>query len=103
MLGTDEGFGIPFVEALAAGCQVIATDHPLAREVVGDAGLLIAAGNPAAVGQQLVEPPAVPAKGRARHMMRFSWTAFGQAYEAELLKIARPRRERREVNLGCSA
>jgi hypothetical protein len=103
MLGTDEGFGIPFVEALAAGCQVIATDHPLAREVVGDAGLLIAAGNPAAVGQQLVEPPAVPAKGRARHMMRFSWTAFGQAYEAELLKIARPRRERREVDLGCSA
>ena len=27
MLGTDEGFGLPFVEALAAGCQVIATDH----------------------------------------------------------------------------
>lgn len=37
---TREGFGIAFVEAMAAGCTVIAADHPdsAAREVIGDAG-----------------------------------------------------------------
>lgn len=37
-----EGFGITLVEAMAAGCRVVAVDHPNAasREVVGDAGYL---------------------------------------------------------------
>ena len=60
MLGTDEGFGLPFVEALAAGCQVIATDHLLAREVVGAAGLLVGPGDPAEVGEQLTVPALRP-------------------------------------------
>lgn len=88
MLGTDEGFGLPFVEALAAGCQVIATDHLLAREVVGAAGLLVTAGDPAEVGKQLLSPPLVPAEVRADHAKHFSWKAFGEACEAELLRIA---------------
>ena len=88
MLGTDEGFGLPFVEALAAGCQVIATDHLLAREVVGGAGLLVTAGDPAEVGNQLQSPPSIPAELRADHAKHFSWKAFGQVCEAELVRIA---------------
>jgi glycosyltransferase involved in cell wall biosynthesis len=88
MLGTDEGFGLPFVEAIAAGCQVIATDHLLAREVVGAAGVLVTAGDPADVGEQLLSPPAVPAELRANHAKQFSWKAFGEACEAELVRIA---------------
>ncbi|WP_058997613.1 glycosyltransferase family 4 protein [Haloarcula sp. CBA1127] len=40
---TREGFGITFVEAMAAGCTVIAADHPdsAAEEVIDDAGFLI--------------------------------------------------------------
>jgi glycosyltransferase involved in cell wall biosynthesis len=40
---TREGFGITVAEALAADCTVIAADHPesAAREVLGDAGLLV--------------------------------------------------------------
>lgn len=88
MLGTDEGFGLPFVEALAAGCQVIATDHMLAREVVGAAGLLVTPGDPIEVGKQLMSAPDVPVEVRADHANRFSWKAFGQAYETELIRIA---------------
>jgi glycosyltransferase involved in cell wall biosynthesis len=88
MLGTDEGFGLPFVEALAAGCQVIATDHVLVREVVGAAGLLVAPGDAVEVGRQLASAPSVSADIRAAHAQRFSWTAFGEAYEARLRRIA---------------
>jgi glycosyltransferase involved in cell wall biosynthesis len=40
---TREGFGITVVEAMAAGCTVVAADHPesAAGEVVGDAGILV--------------------------------------------------------------
>lgn len=39
---TREGFGITFLEAMAAGCTVVAAEHPnsAASEVVGDAGFL---------------------------------------------------------------
>jgi glycosyltransferase involved in cell wall biosynthesis len=36
-----EGYGLPPLEAMAAGCPVIATDRPTVPEVVGDAGLLV--------------------------------------------------------------
>lgn len=40
---TREGFGITFVEAMAADCTVIAADHPdsAAADVVGDGGFLV--------------------------------------------------------------
>lgn len=40
---TREGFGITAVEAMAAGCTVVAVDHPqsAASEVIGDAGVLV--------------------------------------------------------------
>lgn len=40
---TREGFGITFVEAMAADCTVIAVEHPdsAAQEVIGDAGFLV--------------------------------------------------------------
>jgi glycosyltransferase involved in cell wall biosynthesis len=88
MLGTDEGFGLPFVEALASGCQVIATDHPLAREVLGAAGHLLAPGDPVEVGKQLQSRPFVPAQVRVDQAKRFSWRVFGEAYEAELVRVA---------------
>jgi alpha-1,3-rhamnosyl/mannosyltransferase len=38
-----EGFGLPVVEAMAAGCPVIAADATALPEVVGDAGVLVGA------------------------------------------------------------
>jgi glycosyltransferase involved in cell wall biosynthesis len=40
-----EGFGLPLAEAMGAGCPVIASDLPVIREVVGDAGLLVSVGD----------------------------------------------------------
>ena len=34
-----EGFGLPCLEAMAAGCPVVAADIPVLREVVGEAGM----------------------------------------------------------------
>jgi glycosyltransferase involved in cell wall biosynthesis len=36
-----EGFGLPFVEAMAAGCPVIGSDRGSLSEVVGNAGILV--------------------------------------------------------------
>jgi len=43
-----EGFGIPNLEAMASGTVLIASDIPAHREVVGQAGLLVAPGEPEA-------------------------------------------------------
>lgn len=41
MASKDEGFGIPVVEAMAAGTPVVLSDIPIFREVAGEAGLLV--------------------------------------------------------------
>lgn len=55
-----EGFGIPLVEAMAAGIPVITTTGGSASEIVGNAGLAVPAGDPAALAfaldRVLVEP-----------------------------------------------
>ncbi|MFC7076789.1 glycosyltransferase family 4 protein [Haloarcula halophila] len=73
---TREGFGITLVEAMAAGCTVVATDHPnsAAAEVVDGAGFLVEPDTDsladgvdrALAGQQ----PETPPQARAR---TFDW------------------------------
>jgi mannosyltransferase len=48
-----EGFGLPVIEAMAAGCPVIAVRASSIPEVAGDAGLLVDAPDPRLIAVQL--------------------------------------------------
>lgn len=55
-----EGFGVPVVEAMAAGLPVVAYDQGAVPEVLGDAGVLVASRDPfalaEAIGSVLADP-----------------------------------------------
>lgn len=75
-----EGFGIPPLEAMRAGCPFIALNHSSIPEVAGDAGILLDDPDPEAMARA-IEACAAPvrrAELRERGMARarqFSWRA----------------------------
>lgn len=80
-----EGFGLPAAEAMAYGAPVVASSATALPEVVGDAGLLVAAGDvqgwASAIGSLLEDTAersrlAVLGRERAR---RFTWAANAAA------------------------
>jgi glycosyltransferase involved in cell wall biosynthesis len=60
-----EGFGLPVLEAMAAGACVVARDASAMAEVVGDAGVLVDTTDAAALAETLVSLLADPARRRA--------------------------------------
>lgn len=94
-----EGFGLAAAEGLAAGVAVVASDVDGLREVVGDAGLLVPAGDRdalhAALARLAADPPlraALGEMGRRRAQARFDIADTVHRYE----------RLYRELALGCS-
>lgn len=89
-----EGFGWPPLEAMACGTPVVASNIAPITEIVGDAGLLVAPDDPAAVAdaaEQVLTDPALAASMRERGLARarqFTWerTAAGTlaVYDAAL-------------------
>jgi glycosyltransferase involved in cell wall biosynthesis len=86
-----EGFGLPLIEAMACGCQVIASDLPVLREVGGTAATYCAVGdiegwNDAIAGA--LQGPANPECGFA-NAGRFTWSEnaaqTARVYEQVLL------------------
>ncbi len=76
-----EGFGLPAGEAMACGIPVIATNGGALPEVVGDAGIIVPAGDANAIAQQLTalfNNPLLQSElslaGRKRIEQHFSWT-----------------------------
>jgi len=79
-----EGFGIPLVEAMAAGCPILASQSSTHPEVLGDAALMFDATDPHALPQALrsiVDRPDRLDDYRARGLQRarmFSWNTTAE-------------------------
>ncbi|MDQ1566028.1 MAG: hypothetical protein QOF96_908 [Actinomycetota bacterium] len=88
MPSRSEGFGLPALEAMARGCPVVASNAGALPEVVGDAGLLVAPGDPtalaAALHRVLSDESFAASLGAAGHQRAatFTWSACTAAHLA---------------------
>lgn len=91
----DEGFGLPVLEAFAAGTPLAASNAGALPEVAGDAALLCDPLDDVALAghlQQLMQDPSTRARliaaGRAR-AQQFTWSASATAHLAVYQSVAR--------------
>jgi len=95
-----EGFSLPAVEALSCGTPVVASDAGALPEVLGDAGVLVRAGDAdalvAGIGGLLSSPERrsrYASVGRRRAVERYSWVAVArataEAYRAEIARVGK--------------
>jgi glycosyltransferase involved in cell wall biosynthesis len=85
-----EGFGLPPLEAFAAGVPVVASDLPVVREVTGELAALAPVGDAAALAAALRATLADPGDAAARRARArgFTWAACA-ARTAEAYRLAR--------------
>lgn len=89
-----EGFGLPAGEAMACELPVVTTDGGALPEVVGDAGIVVPAGDPAALAgaiQRLLLNPKqadyLGQKGRERILANFCWNQVAHQLTAYYHRI----------------
>ena len=82
-----EGFGLPVLEAMAAGVPALASDTPALREVGGDAATYLPADDPGAWARGDREPRLRPGPAGGRGPRRdgaragaFSWRAAARPW-----------------------
>jgi glycosyltransferase involved in cell wall biosynthesis len=80
----DEGFGLPLLEALAAGTPVVASDLPVLREVGGDLVSYAPVGDAEAFAAALAATldDAGDRQARRAHAARFTWAASAAGHRA---------------------
>lgn len=77
-----ESFGIAMVEAMASGLAVVATDDPIRREVVGNAGLFVDPKNTDEYAQALKKALSTKWGNKTREQAeKFSWDEIAKEYD----------------------
>lgn len=103
-LSEYEGFGMPPLEALAAGVPAVVTDTPVARELCGDAAVYVASGDLDSIARNL---DALLFDSRARRhildrapavLARYSWERAARETLAALEEAALTNAESRTAN-----
>jgi glycosyltransferase involved in cell wall biosynthesis len=91
-----EGFGLPLLEAMAAGCPVIVSDRGALPEVGGDCALYVDPDDPASIGaaiEQVVDDPASAAHRAQAGLERasgFTWDRAGAALKVAIERAIVP-------------
>ncbi len=96
---TDEGFGLPAVEALACGTPVVACDAPALREVLGERATFVAPGDMRGPDRRRAGRAATRAAAAGwswEDAARATWGVYARA--AASARVSRPRAAR----LGAS-
>jgi glycosyltransferase involved in cell wall biosynthesis len=100
-LSDYEGFGLPPLEAMAAGVPVVLLDTPVAREVCGEAALYVRAGDIGGLArtlEQLLFDADIRrrlAERAKRLLVRYSWDKAAAATLGVLLNVADRARSKR--------
>ena len=93
-----EGFGLPILEAMHCGAAVVAADNSSQPEVVGDAGLLADASDPAAIAARARTHPeraglAASMREKARvQVAKFLWSNVAEKARAAIAGAVERRR-----------
>jgi glycosyltransferase involved in cell wall biosynthesis len=89
-----EGFGLPPLEAMAAGTPVIALDNSALREVVGDAGVLLPRPDETEIAEAIVRLALDPqrrarlAEAGRRRAAEYSWSETARRTMEILARVA---------------
>lgn len=77
-----ESFGISILEAMASGLAVVATDDPIRREIVGEAGLFVDPTDTTAYAQTLEKALHINWGNKPRQQAaKFSWDKIAKLYD----------------------
>lgn len=79
---SEEGFGIPIIEAMSVGCPVVCSDIPIFREIAGDAGLFFNTGDHQQFAKQVIAANEQRAELKERLIAQanlFSWDKSAKA------------------------